>query len=883
MKVGMRGGVVALTSGAAFIAGLDNLVVTFALPAIQRDFDLSVTALSWTVNAYTLTFAVFMLAAAAIGERIGRRTAFQIGLGIFTLSSVAVALAPGIEVLTAARAVQGIGAAILVPLSLTLLVQETPEEKRPIAIAFWSSAQGLATAIGPLVGGAIVQFAGWQWAFWINVPIGLVLILSASAVLRNATNAVGRFDLPGLLALSLGVFALVLALTMSEIPAAATALTVGIAAVGTLLIVWFIGHVRRTRHPVISPRLWRSRGFTLTNVTALLVTAGMFGVVFLLTQYLQRVLGYEPLQAGLMTLPWTLLPVVAAPIAGQLVAKLGTNVILTVGTLLQAAALASFALVIAPDVPYLLLLPGLLLAGLGMGAFFAVLATQALRFVRAADEGIASGINNFVRELGVLVGVAALAAVFVASGSQANAADFTRGLVTSLWVGTAILVLAVLASILTPRPSGARTESHAAKTDVDRPTRVLWVTTGWMPEIGGPSIGNLDRAKQLAQRTDIELVVLAPQHPGAVEDTTEHGFPVRRYESKPWAPYPEFRVPTFGARRWLERQVVDVAPDVIVNTDLERGYLFSTWRLPGRTWALKHEVPYVAYYHTDFYGFAASYPVWRHLRGFTLRPLIARLYRAADVVIANSDSSTAQVVGFGVAPDDIARIPFDGVDVEAFAPTHARPEILEELTGVGGRSTRTVLSIGRIAAEKRIDLTIRATAEVMADPAYSDLRLIVAGEGPGTVLEDLKRLAGQMIPEQRVDFIPFVHGQRKAELLATVDVFSLPSTHETFSITTTEVMASGTPVVCADSGAPPTYITDGVNGFLCEPDSVAALADGLRRALECDRDLIGRDARATVRERFSMDVIGERFSALLLNLARDPHSSSPIATKGPTS
>ena len=462
MAIDMRRSVVALTSGAAFIAGLDNLVVTFALPSIQRDFDLSVSALSWTVNAYTLTFAVFMLAAAAISERIGRRTAFQIGLGIFTLSSIVVAMAPGIEVLTAARAVQGLGAAILVPLSLTLLVQETPKEKRPVAIAFWSSAQGLATAIGPLIGGAIVQFAGWQWAFWINVPIGLVLILSTSAVVRNGTIAAGRFDMPGLIALSMGVLALVLALTMSEIPAAATALTVGMATAGVLLIAWFVGHVRRTRHPVISPRLWRSRGFTLTNVSALLVTAGMFGVVFLLTQYLQRVLEYEPLQAGLMTLPWTLLPVVAAPIAGQLVAKLGTNTILTVGTLLQAAALASFALVISPDAPYPLLLPGLLLAGLGMGAFFAVLATQALRYVRADDEGIASGINNFVRELGVLVGVSALAAVFVASGSQANAADFTRGLVTSLWVGTGILVLAVLVSLLTPRSDDACAEADSS-------------------------------------------------------------------------------------------------------------------------------------------------------------------------------------------------------------------------------------------------------------------------------------------------------------------------------------------------------------------------------------------------------------------------------------
>lgn len=449
MKDRLRPGLVALTSGAAFIAGLDNLVVTFALPSIQRDFDLDVTALSWTVNAYTLTFAVFMLAAAAIGERVGRRVAFQIGVAVFTLSSIAVALAPSLGVLTAARAVQGIGAAILVPLSLTLLVQESSKEKRPVAIAIWSSAQGLATAIGPLVGGAVVQFAGWQWAFWINVPIGIALVLFAGSTVRNTKNSAGRFDLLGLAALSLGVFGIVLALTVGERnngPVTAVVL----AAVGLVLVLWFARHERRIKAPVINPRLWASKGFTLTNITALLVTAGMFGVVFIFTQYLQRVMGHEPLQAGLMTLPWTLLPVVAAPVAGQLVAKLGTKRILSFGTLLQAMSLAWFAVVISPDVPYGLLLPGLMLAGLGMGAFFAVLATQALSFVQTSDEGIASGINNFVRELGVLIGVATLTAVFVASGSQTTAEQFTAGLVTSLWAGVGLLILAVLASFLTP-------------------------------------------------------------------------------------------------------------------------------------------------------------------------------------------------------------------------------------------------------------------------------------------------------------------------------------------------------------------------------------------------------------------------------------------------
>lgn len=452
MKPGLSTGVMALTAGAAFIAGLDNLVVTLALPAIQRDFGLGVAGLSWTVNAYTLTFAVVMLAAAAVGERIGRRTAFQVGVGVFTAASVAVALAPGIEVLVMARAVQGIGAAILVPLSLTLLVQETVEERRPVAIAIWSAAQGLATAIGPLIGGAIVEFVGWQWAFWINVPIGLVLLLTAPRLVRDHTTGTGAFDLAGLVGLTTGVLTLVIALTAGGSP-----LAIGAGAWGLVSLAWFLRHIRRSRNPVIDPRVLRSKGFGLTNLTALLVTAGMFGVVFLLTQYLQKVLGYGPLQAGLLTLPWTLLPVLAAPVAGQLVTKVGTKAILTFGALLQATSLVLFGLVLRPDVPYLLLLPGLLLAGLGMGAFFAVLATQALRFVATKDEGIASGINNFVRELGVLIGVAMLTAVFMATGDQADATRFTVGLVVSLWVGAAVLTLAVVVSLLTPEPADSPT------------------------------------------------------------------------------------------------------------------------------------------------------------------------------------------------------------------------------------------------------------------------------------------------------------------------------------------------------------------------------------------------------------------------------------------
>lgn len=874
MNSELRTSVLVVTSAAAFIAGLDNLVVTFALPAMQRQFHLDVTELSWTVNAYTLTFAMFMLAAAAMGDRIGRRLAFQIGVAIFTVASIAVALAPGIEFLTAARALQGLGAAILVPLSLTLLVQDTSHEKRPVAIAIWSSAQGLATAIGPLVGGAIVQFVGWQWAFWINVPIGIALAVFAGRVLRDAKQNTGRFDWIGLVTLSAAVLALVLALTLGggnrgALPAMA------LGAAGAGLLFWFFGHERRTKTPVVNPRLWRSMGFTLTNVTALLVTAGMFGVVFLLTQYLQKVMGFAALQAGLLTLPWTLLPVIAAPLAGKLVARLGTNAILTVGSALQAISLAWFAWVIRPDVPYLQLLPGLIFAGLGMGAFFAVLATQALSYVRTADEGIASGINNFVRELGVLVGVAALTAVFVASGSQGNAANFTVGLRASLWAGVVLLGLAVIASAVTPRKSPTQdTVSPSANQRV----RVLWITSGWLPEVGGPSIGNFDRAIRLSERKDMELVILAPAHPEAATDPSS--IDVRRYASKTWAPYPAFRVPTFAARTWLESQIATISPDVIVNTDVERMHLFSTWRLPGRTWALRNAITYIGYYHTDFYGFSASYPLWKHLRHFTLRPLIARLYRSLDITIAASDTSAEQLVGFGLRPEEIARLPFDGVDTSVFTPERRPLPSLAGATSDEKTTHRTVLSLGRIAPEKRIDLTVRAVANLIRDERRRDLRLVVVGEGPGETLDGLKRLAADLIPEDQVSFRPFVHGDEKAVLLASADVFALPSPHETFSITTAEAMASGTPVVCANSGAPRTYVTDGVNGFLCEPDSTDSLALGLERALSCDRELIGFNARNTISESFSMDSIAQGFGDFLINLVRSRAVTPDLHQKG---
>ena len=430
----------AITSAALFMASLDNLVVTTALPSIREQLHASLEGLQWTVNAYTLTFAVLLLTGATLGERYGRRRLFTIGLGLFTAGSAAAAMAPGIGALVTARAVQGVGAAIVIPLTLTLLSAAVSPRRR-----------GLAIAIGPLVGGAVVEGASWQWIFWLNVPIGIALLPVARLRLTESRGPSTSLDLPGLVLASVGLLGIVLGVVRGNDHGWTSLTVLPPLVIGALLVAAFIGWELRAREPMLPLHLFRSRGFAVTNAASLLMFFGMFGSIFLLAQFLQVVQHYSPLEAGLRTLPWTAMPVFIAPVAGALSDRIGGRSLLVTGLALQAIGLGWLAMVISPTVSYLTLVPAFIVSGVGMSLFFAPVANVVLSSVRRDQEGIASGANNAIRELGGVFGIAVLGAVFSARGGYASGTVFVSGLVPAVWVGAAAVAAAAAVALLLPR------------------------------------------------------------------------------------------------------------------------------------------------------------------------------------------------------------------------------------------------------------------------------------------------------------------------------------------------------------------------------------------------------------------------------------------------
>jgi EmrB/QacA subfamily drug resistance transporter len=440
-----------VTSAALFMASLDNLVVTTALPSIREHLHASLEGLQWTVNAYTLTFAVLLLTGASLGERYGRRRLFVVGLALFTVGSAGAALAPGIGALIGARAVQGVGAAILVPLTLTLLSAAVPPERRGMALGAWGAVGGLAIAIGPLVGGAVVEGASWQWIFWLNVPIGVALLPVAWTRLTESRGPATRLDLPGLVLASVGLLGIVFGVVRGNAHGWTSLTVLPPMVAGGLLVAAFIAWELRAPEPMLPLHLFRSRGFTMTNVASLLMFFGMFGSIFLLAQFLQVVQGYSPLQAGLRTLPWTAMPVLVAPIAGALSDRIGGRPLLVTGLALQAIGLGWLAAVASPTVGYLTLVPAFVVSGVGMSLFFAPVANVVLGSVRRDQEGIASGANNAIRELGGVFGIAVLGAVFSARGGYTSGASFVSGMSAAVWVGGAAVAVAAAAALALPR------------------------------------------------------------------------------------------------------------------------------------------------------------------------------------------------------------------------------------------------------------------------------------------------------------------------------------------------------------------------------------------------------------------------------------------------
>jgi EmrB/QacA subfamily drug resistance transporter len=441
----------AISSVAVFMVTLDNLVVTTAIPVLREDLHASLSGLQWTVNAYTLTFAVLLLTGAALGDRFGRRRLLAVGIGIFTAASAAAALAPSIVALDVARAIQGVGGAIVMPLTLTILSAAVPAQRRGLALGIWGGISGLAVALGPLVGGAIVSGISWHWIFWLNVPIGLLLLPLILLRLDETRGPASKLDLPGLALGSAGLVGIVWGLVRANEVGWMSAQIIGAFVVGVALLVSFVAWELRTEHPMLPMRFFRNRTFALANVASLLMFFGMFGAIFFISQFFQTVQGLSPFQSGLRILPWTAMPMLVAPVAGAVSDRIGGHRLMGAGLALQAIGLAWIAAVSTPTTPYVDFIGAFLISGIGMALFFAPVANVILSSVRPEQEGQASGANNAIRELGGVFGVAVLAAVFVSNGSYGSGQQFVDGMNPAVMIGAALVAVGAIAAFAIKR------------------------------------------------------------------------------------------------------------------------------------------------------------------------------------------------------------------------------------------------------------------------------------------------------------------------------------------------------------------------------------------------------------------------------------------------
>jgi EmrB/QacA subfamily drug resistance transporter len=469
-----RAWTLAIVSIGLFMVVLDNLVVSVALPSIHRELGASIQSLEWTVNAYVLSYAVLLLTGAAIGDRLGRKRVFIFGIALFTSASAAAALAPTMGLLIAARAVQGIGGAIVTPLTLTLLANAFPPERRGRARGGWCGISGIAVALGPLVGGAMIEASSWHWIFWINVPVGAVLAPVAAAKLTESRGPSRGLDLPGLALASTGLFGLIFGLIRAQTIGWTATEVVGSLALGTALLVAFVINELKADEPMLPMEFFTKRSFAVTNIVSLSMYFGMFGSIFFLSQYMQNVLHNSPLQAGVKLLVWTGATMVVSPAAGFFSERFGSRPFMVAGLTLQAAALAWLASLAKIDQSYASMVLPFILGGAGMALVFAPSANAVLASVHTDQTGQASGATNAIRELGGVLGIAVLATVFTSNGAYTSPQAYIDGLVPAMWVGTGVLLFgALIAAVL---PFSTREQAHAhARAEASTPASVAAV------------------------------------------------------------------------------------------------------------------------------------------------------------------------------------------------------------------------------------------------------------------------------------------------------------------------------------------------------------------------------------------------------------------------
>ncbi|MCD2441108.1 DHA2 family efflux MFS transporter permease subunit [Agromyces sp. SYSU K20354] len=447
--------VLVATAVPTFMATLDNLVMTNALPVLHAEFGASVEELQWFMNAYTLAFASTILMAVALGDRYGRRTVFVIGIVVFTVSSAFAALSTDSGQLIAARALQGFGAAAIMPLSLTLLAGAVPLARRALAIGIWGGVTGLGVATGPLIGGAVLEGWAWQAIFWINVPVGVISVALALIALPNSFGARLRADVVGLVLSGVGLLALVYGIVRGNDAGWDSLEVLASLIAGGILLTAFVAWEARTAAPLLPLRLFRNRSFTVANLAGFGFSFGAFGSIFILIQFLQVVQGATPLEAALQTSPWTLAPMVVAPLAGLIAPRVGTRALIVAGLTLLGASLFWLSGLLDADLSYANYVAPFLIAGVGMGLVFAPSATAVLAGMAADDHAKASGTNSMLREVGVALGIAVSTAVFTGAGGALTPVDYSTGAQPAVLVGAAALIASALVALLLPAGRGS--------------------------------------------------------------------------------------------------------------------------------------------------------------------------------------------------------------------------------------------------------------------------------------------------------------------------------------------------------------------------------------------------------------------------------------------
>jgi EmrB/QacA subfamily drug resistance transporter len=448
----------ALTSLGSFMVALDGLVVTTALTRIRADLGASLAELEWTINAYALSFAVLLMAGAAIGDRIGRRRMFVAGLAVFAAASAACALAPTMGWLIAARTVQGAGAALVMPLAMALLSAAFGPAERARALGIFTGVTGLAVLGGPVVGGAIAQGLAWEWIFWLNVPIGAIAIVLVRRRVEESVGARTAVDVGGVALVTGAALGVVWGLVRGNSAGWGSAEVLASLCAGALLTAAFVAWELRAREPMLPMRFFRSPAFTSGNAAGFFLYGSLYGSVFFVAQFLQIGQGYGPFSTGLRMLPWTGTLFLVAPIAGARINRIGERPFLAGGLLLQAIGMAWIALVASPGVAYAELVAPMVIAGAGVSMAMPAAQSSVLRSVGRDEVGKAAGIFNMLRFLGGSFAIAVVAAVFAGAGGYASAQTFSDGFAAAIAVCSGFS----LAGAVVALPGVRRTPQAAA-------------------------------------------------------------------------------------------------------------------------------------------------------------------------------------------------------------------------------------------------------------------------------------------------------------------------------------------------------------------------------------------------------------------------------------